>query len=71
MGSAAIDEAGSASAAFPGIASVAATEHDSGLGDHYLVAYVAAERPGLDMAELRAHARKTLPASKLAKDWRQ
>jgi hypothetical protein len=55
MGSAAIDEAESASATFPGIASVAVTEHDSGLGDHYLVAYGVPEGPGLN---LMADARK-------------
>jgi AMP-binding enzyme C-terminal domain/Phosphopantetheine attachment site len=65
MGSAAIDEVESALAAFPRVAGVAVTEHDSDHGDHYLVAYVAPKGPGLDMAELRAHARKILPASSL------
>jgi acyl-CoA synthetase (AMP-forming)/AMP-acid ligase II len=61
MGSAARDELQSALAAFPG---VAVTEHDSRLADQNLVAYVAPDGPGLDMAELRAHARKILPASR-------
>jgi nonribosomal peptide synthetase DhbF len=62
MGSAAIDEVESALAAFPGVAEIAVTEHDNGTADHYLIAYVTPKGPGLDMAELRAHARKTLPA---------
>src|ERR1022692_1056592 len=64
MGSAARDEVESALAAFPGVAGVAVTEHDSRLADQNLVAYVAPDGPGLDMAELRAHARKILPASR-------
>jgi acyl carrier protein len=64
MGSAARDEVESALAAFPGVAGVAVTEHDSRLADQNLIAYVAPDGPGLDMAELRAHARKILPASR-------
>lgn len=48
-------------AAFPGLAGVAVIEHAAGQDDHCLIAYVVPAGPGLDLAELHAYARKTLP----------
>jgi hypothetical protein len=51
------DEARAGPAAFPGIADVTVIELDAG---QCLIAYVVPSGPGLDVPELRAHARKTL-----------
>ena len=50
-------EARAGLAAFPGIADVTVIELDAG---QCLIAYVVPSGPGLDVPELRAHARKTL-----------
>src|SRR3984957_13005317 len=55
-----IGEARAALTAFPGLADVAVIEHGAGQDDECLIAYVVASGPGLDVAELHAHARKTL-----------
>jgi nonribosomal peptide synthetase DhbF len=65
MDSAAIGVVKSALAAFPGLADVAVVEHRAESAEGCLIAYVSPEGPGLDMAELHAHARKILPASSL------
>ena len=55
-----IGEAVAALTAFPGLADVAVIEHGAGQDDECLIAYVVPSGPGLDVAELHAHARKTL-----------
>jgi len=60
MDSESIGEAKKALEAFPGLADVAVVEHDAGQADECLIAYVVPSGPGLDVSELRAHARKTL-----------
>jgi acyl carrier protein len=60
MDSESIGEAKKALEAFPGLADVAVVEHDAGQADECLIAYVVPSGPGLDVPELRAHARKTL-----------
>ena len=60
-----IGEARSALAAYPGLAGVAVIEHDAGPDGQCLIAYVAPSGPGLDIGDLRAHARKTLAGSHL------
>src|ERR1700733_9156365 len=60
-----IGEAIAALAAFPGLADVAVIEHGAGQDDQCLIAYVVASGPGLDVAELHAHARKTLAGASM------
>lgn len=60
MDSESIGQAKKALEAFPGLADVTVIEHDAGQADQCLIAYVVPSGPGLDVAELRAHARKTL-----------
>ena len=60
MDSEGIGDVESALAAFPGLADVAVVEHGAGEAEHCLLAYVAPSGPGLDVAELHAHARKAL-----------
>jgi acyl carrier protein len=47
--------------AFPGLADVAVIEHGAGQDDECLIAYVLPSGPGLDVSELHAYARKSLP----------
>ena len=54
-------EARAALAAFPGLAGVAVIEHGGGQDDQCLIAYVVPSGPGLDVPDLHAYARKTLP----------
>nr|CEL14234.1 putative non-ribosomal peptide synthetase [Kibdelosporangium sp. MJ126-NF4] len=54
-------EVESALSARPGVAHVAVVVRESGAGDKQLVAYVVAEESGVDLAQLRAHARDQLP----------
>jgi nonribosomal peptide synthetase DhbF len=61
MDSESIAEVRSALAAYPGLAGVAVVEHDGGQDGECLIAYVAPSEPGLDVPELHAYARKTLP----------
>lgn len=56
-----IGEATAALAAFPGLAGVTVVEHGAGQDDHCLIAYVVSSGPGLDVPELHAYARKSLP----------
>jgi hypothetical protein len=53
-------EASAALAAFPAIADVTVIELDAGQAGQCLIAYGVPSGPGLDVAELHAHARKTL-----------
>jgi nonribosomal peptide synthetase DhbF len=55
-----IGEARAALTAFPGLTDVAVIEHGTGQDDECLIAYVVPSGPGLDVAELHAHARKAL-----------
>ncbi|ALG10752.1 non-ribosomal peptide synthetase [Kibdelosporangium phytohabitans] len=48
-------------AARPGVAHVAVVAREAGSGDKHLVAYVVPEPSGVDIAELRAHAKAHLP----------
>ena len=48
-------------ARFPGLAHVVVVVRELDSGEKRLVAYVVPESAGLDVAELRAHARDTLP----------
>ena len=54
-------EARAALAAFPGLADVAVIEHGAGQDDRCLIGYVVPSGPGLDVPELHAYARKSLP----------
>ena len=54
-------EARAALAAFPGLADVTVVEHGAGRDDQCLIAYVVPSGPGLDVPELHAYARKSLP----------
>lgn len=65
MSPATTEQVKTALTAFPGTAAVAVTEHEDDQGDHYTIAYVAPDGPGLDTADLHAHARKALPATSL------
>ncbi len=56
-----IGEARAALAAFPGLAGVTVIEHGAGQDDQCLIAYVVPSGPGLDVPELHAYARKSLP----------
>ena len=56
-----IGEARAALAAFPGLADVTVIEHGAGQDDQCLIGYVVPSGPGLDVPELHAHARKSLP----------
>jgi len=56
-----IGEARAALAAFPGLADTAVIEHGTGSDDHCLIGYVVPSGPGLDIPELHAFARKSLP----------
>jgi acyl carrier protein len=56
-----IGEVRKALEAFPGLAAVAVIEHGAGQDDQCLLAYVVPSGPGLDVSELHAYARKTLP----------
>ena len=56
-----IGEARAALAAFPGLADVTVIEHGAGQDDQCLIAYVVPSGPGLDVPELHAYARKSLP----------
>ena len=60
-----IGEARAALTAFPGLAGVAVIEHGAGQEDECLIAYVVPSGPGLDVAELHAHARKTLTGASM------
>jgi Phosphopantetheine attachment site/AMP-binding enzyme C-terminal domain len=60
MDSGSIGEAKKGLEAFPGLADVTVIEHGAGQADECLIAYVVPAGPGLDVPELRAHARKTL-----------
>ena len=61
MDSESIGEVKKALAGFPGLADVAVVEHgDAGEPDACLIAYVVPSGPGLDLAEVHAHARKAL-----------
>lgn len=51
--------------AFPGLAGVAVVEHGAGQADQCLIAYVVPSGPGLDVPELHAYARKTLPGDRM------
>lgn len=55
-----IGEAKKALEAFPGLADVTVVEHGAGQADQCLIAYVVPSGPGLEVAELHAHVRKTL-----------
>ena len=48
-------------AAFPGLADVTVIEHGADQDDQCLIAYVVPSGPGLDVPELHAYARKSLP----------
>jgi hypothetical protein len=65
MDSESIDEVKKALEGFPGLAAVAVVEHSAGEPDECLIAYVVPSGPGLDVPELQAHARKTLPNSRV------
>src|SRR5260370_6961054 len=56
-----VGEARAALAAFPGLADVTVIEHGAGQDDYCLIAYVVPSGPGLDLPELHAYARKSLP----------
>jgi len=60
MDSESIGEVKKALAGFPGLAGVAVVEHGAGQPDACLIAYVVPSGPGLDLAEVHAHARKAL-----------
>ena len=57
-----IGEVKRALAGFPGLAGVAVVEHGAGQAEHCLIGYVVPSGPGLDVPELHAYARKTLPS---------
>ncbi len=56
-----IGEARAVLADFPGLADVAVIEHGAGQDDQCLIGYVVPSGPGLDVPELQAYARKSLP----------
>jgi acyl carrier protein len=60
MDSESIGDVKKALEAFPGLADVTVIEHGTSQADECLIAYVVPAGPGLDLPELRAHARKTL-----------
>jgi nonribosomal peptide synthetase DhbF len=60
MDSESIGEVKKALAGFPGLAGVAVVEHGAGQPDACLIGYVVPSGPGLDLAEVQAHARKAL-----------
>jgi acyl carrier protein len=61
MDSEGIGEIRAALVAFPGLADVVVVEHGAGRDDQCLIAYVVPSGPGLDVPELHAYARATLP----------
>jgi len=61
MDSETIGEVKKALEGFPGLADVAVVEHGTGQAEECLIGYVAPSGPGLDVPELHAYARKTLP----------
>ena len=56
-----VGEARDVLAGFPGLADVAVIEHGTADDDRCLIGYVVPSAPGLDMGELQAFARKSLP----------
>jgi acyl carrier protein len=56
-----IGAARAALAAFPGLADVTVIEHGADQDDQCLIAYVVPSGPGLDVVELHAYVRKSLP----------